>query len=232
MVDGSAIKEIKEIIESAQPSLKIGKDEYIRGGFKKVTPPRIEGSTALPTLEGLVRFAKLKSKYPRTVCVVSPKAIAVTEFDEENQKDITVAECTLDLEEFRYNQYMPMDAFRINLLTKFVESKDREALIRYISKITEKSETRLEDDGVTINTTIEVGTSGASMELQSFSSELNLKPRRTFPDIDQPETKLLFRMKSKNEMALFDFSDGTWINQACADLHTFMSEKLEGMAVI
>ena len=77
--------------------------------------------------------------------------------------------------------------------------------------------------------TIEVGTSGANMELQAFSSELNLKPRRTFPDIDQPETKLLFRMKNKNEMALFDFSDGTWINVACGALHTYLVQNLSGV---
>lgn len=231
-MEGQAVVEIRKIVDEIKTTVEVDGNVYMRDGFHKITPPRLKGSVTLPTLEGFIRAANIKGKYPRVVKIISPREVGLYELDEANQYEVQLAYCKLELDEFRYDQYMPMDSFRVNLLTKFVPSKDREALIKYISKITEKSEVRLEDDGVTINTTIEVGTSGANMELTAFSSELNLKPRRTFPDIDQPETKLLFRMKNKNEMALFDFSDGTWINKACYDLFVFLSSGLKDVKII
>jgi len=231
-MDGQAVVEVRKLADEVRPVITVEGRDYVRAGYSKYVAPRIQTPIEVPTLDGMIRMARVQNKYPRTMRIMSPTEVAIYEFDPENQEEIVVAGCTLKLTEFRYDKYMPIDEFRINLLTKFVPSKDREALIRYISKITEKSETRLEDDGVTINTTIEVGTSGANMELQAFSSELNLRPRRTFPDVDQPETKLLFRMKNKNEMALFDFSDGTWINEACESLHALLSEAITSIPIV
>lgn len=225
-MDGTAVIEIRSLADEVRSVVEINEKKYIRNGFTLIQPS-FPKEVPLTSLAGMIRFAAQKSKNPRRLVILSPRLVCIDEEVSELNTFARVASLDLDLEEFKYGKYMPLDEFRINLIIKFEDSKDRTSLIKYISKITEKSETRLSDDGITINTTVEVGTSGANIELQAFSSELVLKPRRTFPEIEQPETKLLFRMKNKNEMALYDFSDGSWISECTEKLHDFLKGKVQ-----
>lgn len=65
-----------------------------------------------------------------------------------------------------------------------------------------------------------------------------LKPFRTFPEVEQPASKFIFRMRDGMrdtvEAALFEADGGAWKNEARANISTYLCEQLKetGVTVI
>ncbi|KHO31340.1 hypothetical protein OR63_10900, partial [Clostridium tetani] len=82
------------------------------------------------------------------------------------------------------------------------------------------------DDGVSQAATIKTGV--ASVNEVKVPNPVVLAPFRTFPEIEQPESKFIFRMQSGPRAALFEADGGAWRNEAMIKIKAYLEEQLKG----
>lgn len=115
------------------------------------------------------------------------------------------------------------DDFIISLLTKFEQSENRDLLIKVASSMTDTSENKVEDDGITQSTTV-----GRAIKTKvKIPNPVILKPRRTFPEIDQPLSPYVFRIErghSGCEMSLYQGDSGVWKMEALKKISEFLKK--------
>jgi hypothetical protein len=106
----------------------------------------------------------------------------------------------------------------------------------FVSRLTVTDEVGVHDDGITQEVSVKRGMSGALKEPGSFKPIVVLKPYRTFREIDQPESQLLFRMKAEEgkvpTLALFEADGGKWKIEAVQRIAEYFLERLDGIKVV
>ena len=213
-MDGQAVNAIAALVEERANRFDVDGRVFIReGGFKEVIP-KMYTKIDFKDLEGFVDFVnKIDTSDPTyeggyfRIIVTLYDRVALMFYRDGVAHELAVARS--DVNGFNFNEYMSIEEFRINLITKFSKDGDMAALMKYTSKITDKTEVTLGDDGVSMKMTISESSSGAVVDEKSFSSELSLHARRTFSEIAPVVSTYLLRIK-KQSAALFDYSDGTW----------------------
>jgi hypothetical protein len=88
-----------------------------------------------------------------------------------------------------------------------------------------------EDDGISQQVNLRRGISGAVKEQKTAPSIIQLKPIRTFAEIDQPASEFLFRLKSFGNntppsCALIEADCGVWRNAAMLNIKAWLKENI------
>jgi len=124
---------------------------------------------------------------------------------------------------------LPVEDFIIMLQSNFVETEDRESLLRLLSNLRAESTLSIADDGISQETTARAGI--AKVENVKVPNPVTLKPFRTFPEIEQPESTFVFRMQqgagSEIVCRLIESDGGRWKIEAIKRI----KEWLEGNVV-
>jgi len=130
---------------------------------------------------------------------------------------------------FSFGRFINHEDFIIKLQSMFVDTPDRARVILYVSKLTTQNSIQLEDDGITQMARVTKGVSGAVKEMQPAPSMVNLRPFRTFAEIEQPESTFLLRLSQKGgdvpECALFEADGGMWRNKAIKNIKAYLREQ-------
>ena len=140
--------------------------------------------------------------------------------------------CTLNrgFEAYPFDDWLSQETFIIKLLSLFQESDDRAYLLSYASAIRDDTEVHTTDDGVTQRVTAKAGVSGALVKETETKPIVSLKPFRTFREVDQPESKFLFRVRKTDDgprFALFEADGGAWKLDAIARIKAFLMRDIE-----
>lgn len=110
------------------------------------------------------------------------------------------------------SQWMTADLFLIHLMTNFVSSPDQQRLLALVSSIRDSAVRELTDNGVAQEVKTQRGVHLVGMT--QIPNPLELQPFRTFPEIDQPASKFIVRMRKgpddKPDVALFTADGGAW----------------------
>lgn len=160
----------------------------------------------LCTLGGLVKFvADNKTLVDKGGVITIASAIEVlfvgSEAGVKRQRDV-YAHVKIAPQAFRFGQYMNIETFRIELLTRFVDGPNRNAILEYTSNEAIKT---LTDNGVSQSVQGKIGI--ASFGTLEVPSPALLAPIRTFAEIEQPEGTFIFRLQKVAvgpEAALFE----------------------------
>jgi hypothetical protein len=139
-----------------------------------------------------------------------------------------------DGQKFKFDEWMPPEAFIIAVNALFIPTPDRDALLHFISKLKIENETNIIDDGISQAATARVGVKGGLTETASAPSRLPLKPFRTFREIEQPESEFIFRMKTDGgdvRLALFEADGGAWKHVAMESIVDWIATDLAGKAM-
>ena len=108
-----------------------------------------------------------------------------------------------------------VETFVIAMQSLFDGTDDKERILQYVAGLNEDSSRNLKDDGIVQRTTIRQGLSAIVSE-KPLENPVMLNPYRTFPEIDQPPSMFVFRLrKGKNseglpECALLEADGGQW----------------------
>ena len=201
----------------------------------------------LHTLTGLVDFIRdnidkldLKKHF---LVVKSPTEVYLTSslFGETRQRDrVVFVRVDEKMQNYQFGRYQTVEEFIISLTSLFEESPDRERVIKFVSKVSGGSNFSLSDDGVTQIVDVKKGVSGALTEQESAPKIVELKPFRTFRDIEQPTSSFLLRLKLINEESqivgacLYEADGGRWRNAAIKSIQSFLEENLkeQGITVV
>lgn len=124
----------------------------------------------------------------------------------------------------RYGSYLDVESFNIMLQSSFVVNTDRELLLKFTGLIKEEKVKDTGDNGVSQKVTIKTGI--ATIGEAEIPNPVRLAPYRTFPEIEQPESKFIFRMKDGPIASLFEADGGAWRNQAMKHIKNYINIQL------
>lgn len=208
--------------------------DYIKTarGFERLYKPQTE-PVETNNLDGLIKLIKNYKKDSSGIENVYPPLIVKVDFNE-----ITVMS-SLNLDKTRnflfgsepliprlnIGHNMSVEELIILLSTSFVMTENTEKFINSISSLRVVEEVEFNDDGV--GQTV-VAKKGASMNVKfQVQPIVKLKPIRTYAEIDQVESKFLFRVNKDGSVCLREADGGMWKYETQKRIATYLEEKLK-----
>ena len=184
------------------------------------------------TLTALVDYIKsgLDSKLSDKglIHVVSPSSVELySELREDKDRENYISVRALLPDNLLFDRFIGTEEFNIMLQSSFIDNKDRALLLKVVGNIKDNSVKQVGDDGVSQSATIKTGV--ASVCDVVVPNPVVLAPYRTFPEIEQPESKFIFRMQSGPRAALFEADGGAWRNEAMSRIKKYLEEQLKSI---
>lgn len=120
--------------------------------------------------------------------------------------------------------WMSLEEAQIQLRTRCQQTKELDRLIKLLGNITAQALEVSTDDGFTQEVSTKSGVSLANEELEKVPNPIELRPIRTFPEVDQPTSPFLVRLRLREgarakeavEVAFKETDGGAW-RQAARD---------------
>lgn len=213
-------KNLSRIKEPTPVSLSIttltGLVDYIKSGIDIDARLPEDDEPYYPAEDLLIQVAS-----PRTVRLYSP-------LKEDENRDCYI-ECTALTPDIRLNQFIDTENFNIMLQSCFVPNGDLGAVLKIVGNIREEQVQEVGDDGISQQVTAKVGI--ARVESVTVPNPVTLKPFRTFVEVEQPESKFIFRMQNGPKAALFEADGGAWRLEAMKNIKEYLEKELKGYSV-
>lgn len=228
MENRDALEYLVTLGEEKEPIITLPQGTYSKVSLNRVTEPKAK-SLSISTLTGFVDYIKSNIDAINTkllIHVVSPTIVKLygpLNVDREREGYL-VAEADLP-NNIRYENFLDTEQFNIMLQSSFVEKGDREVLLKYTGLIKDEAVKTTGDDGISQQVTVKTGV--ASVGQAVVPNPVILAPYRTFPEIEQPESKFIFRMKDGPRAAIYEADGGAWRNVAILSIKEYLQEQLK-----
>ena len=130
--------------------------------------------------------------------------------------------------------FRSLESFIIGLQAYFVQDENTAALLKVVGNIKDEQVQQFSDDGRTQTVTVKTGLSLAS--LVEVPNPITLRPFRTFPEIEQPESLFVFRMRQQEKQppacGLWEADNKLWKVTAIKSIAAWLHEKLPDIPII
>jgi hypothetical protein len=233
MINEGLLGAIQYLVETGEE--KYIKEELNGGVYTNVNLKRIEGPKAeaidTTTLTSIVDYIKENVDSTKDISLIvhveNYKKVSIkTELNGDRRRECLVSAQAL-IPNFITDRFMDAEKFNIMLQSSFVESDDRAKLLKVSGCIKEEAVKSIGDDGVSQAATIKTGV--ATVCDVKVPNPVILAPFRTFPEVEQPISKFIFRMQSGPECALYEADGGSWRNAAMESIKEYLERNLEGL---
>jgi len=208
----------------------VGGRDYSTINLTPIKEPNVD-TIEMSTLTGLIDFLERDGNpVEHVVHIEDYNHIRVFSdvFGKFKQREY-IAQVEHDGERFGFDQMKGHEEFVIGLQSLFIRQADWQNVMKIVTNISAVGELNVEDDGITQTVTHKAGiVRKGESEIKDI---VNLKPFRTFYEIDQPESDFILRMKKPSEdkplsVGLFEADGGMWRSVARDRVKKFLSEKL------
>lgn len=225
-------KAIKYIVGLKAPDIKeINGQTYSDKPLTRIAHnPKAEPIT-MNTLTSLIDYIEsgMDKRGDVFVHIVSPTEVKMySALDDDREREYMV-NVTAQVPSFRFNEFIGLEEFCINLQSKFIDSPDRSLLLKFAGTVEAGSVAQYGDDGVTQKATIKQGV--ASKADAVVPNPVSLTAYRTFVEVEQPTTRYIFRMKQNAAggvtCGLFEADGGEWKIAAKDAIRDFLMRELE-----
>ncbi|HBC94353.1 MAG TPA: hypothetical protein DCZ10_16000 [Pelotomaculum sp.] len=211
--------------------LDIGTGKYSDKPVTRICEPTAKAITAT-TLTSLVDYIRSdidkKSSEKLIVHVISPSEVSLrSELNNDSQRDSYIICEALLPNNLRFGRFVDPEEFNIMLQSSFVDNSDKGLLLKVTGLIQEKTVKEVGDDGTSQAIVMKTGVAKVGDVI--VPNPVTLAPYRTFPEIEQPESKFIFRMQSGPSAALFEADGGAWRNDAMERIKAWLEEELHGV---
>lgn len=181
------------------------------------------------SLTGLVDY--LKSKFddeeeqpePLLIHVEGPTTVNVYSTLDQDRKRESIIAARASLDNFPYGKWLDSEEFIINVLSLIQRDLDADIIRQCASQIRIEGGADLADNGVSQTVTVKEGATLAKAEVPS---PVNLRPYRTFLEVEQPDSPFIFRINKIGNCALFEADGGIWRHQAMDNIKRYLSNSL------
>ncbi len=133
--------------------------------------------------------------------------------------------------------YMDVESFIVALLTKFGDTSERKRILDYVAELKGGLLAEIVDNGVNQVTTTRRGITRAGQD--SFENPVSLSPYRTFPEVDQPFSPFVLRLRQQQngdqitaQAALFESDGGAWQADAIKNIGEWLREELPDATIL
>jgi len=235
---------IEKIIEIADPKILT---DLVRTYSTKPIHPVLDPlpfTIKLQTLTGLVdylesNFDKLHNKgtTPEIMIHIEDHSYVqlygyLTEMFQQRRKYIS---CIFDEPVFQFGHWQDIETFIINLQAMFIQDETTAAILKLVGNLKHSAVRTHADDGHTQQVTASTGVT--KVEDVDAPNPVTLQPRRTFVEIEQPQSLFVFRLRAgKGEAlptcALFEADGGGWKLEAIHRIRAWLHDKLPDIPII
>lgn len=234
MIDKSFIEKIESMAEVK--ILEIDGRKFTTDGVSPVLDPEAR-SIGVHTLTGLVAFlGTLVADFGPIIHVRDYNNVAVVSglFGNNKQREVVVTATAFDLDH-RFGQSIPVEDFIVYLQSMFVQDETTANIMKIVGNLSQGTEAQFADNGMTQRVTAKAGV--ARVEVVDLPNPVELRPFRTFADIEQPASKFVLRIKADKDhgprCALHEADGGAWKNTAIATIKTWLTDNgPEGIKII
>lgn len=142
------------------------------------------------------------------------------------QREVLAKAVAYESAAYPYGQYMDLERFITSLQSHFVQDEQTAAILKLVGNITSEEVATHADDGVTQNVTARAGI--ARVASLAVPNPVTLRPFRTFPEVEQPASKFVLRLKRGDggppTAALFETGDMKWKHEATESIKGKLEE--------
>lgn len=211
---------IEKIVSLANPEIyMIGEETYSTVNLRRVDP-HVDRPAMIEfgSLDAIVK--SIATEIDRVTCPVfviveTPTCVeAVTTYRQDNMQRDFLYRAKPSLPKTLDN-WMGHDDAMIALRSRYIETEDTLYIIDLLSSISDQSDVKTTDNGLTQQVTVKQGI--ALKQTERVKPRVTLKPYRTFLEVEQPASEFLLRMrpgdpeKGKEALiGLFEADGGAW----------------------
>ena len=183
------------------------------------------------TLTALIDYLTGKSEELRDSMIIhvkSPTKVSLLSgLDQERERE-TLFEVETNPNGFLFDRWYDQENFIINMQTAFVPTDEAALILAVAGNVEDKTVANYGDDGMTQKATISRGIAGKEDVI--VPNPVTLKPFRTFLEVDQPESKFVFRIHGEGEpqFKLIEADGGLWRYTAVADICQYIKDNIPG----
>jgi hypothetical protein len=133
---------------------------------------------------------------------------------------------------FQFGRFLSNETMIIALHALFVDLPVRDSVLLTLSSITQSTVRQDEDNGLAQAVATRMGLSMEKMT--PIPNPVRLAPFRTFPEVPQPKSPFVLRMKTSENaeqptVALFEADGGAWRDEATESIRRFLQAELGGL---
>ena len=204
-----ADKELDPVKPPLVPTLEVHSLESIVTYIKEIGDAecRFEGEPLLVQIENHA--------------AVSIKSLALEVWQERE----IFMRATAETPVFKSGVYHDAENFNIALQSMFLQNDDRDIMLKVVGNLKDEAVRNTADDGVSQVTTVRTGI--ASVSEVKVPNPVTLRPYRTFLEVDQKDSKFIFRMREGGACALFEADGGAWKLDAQNAVYEYLEDRLK-----
>lgn len=197
-----------------------------KASLAELDKQRYATTLTVHTLTGLIGY--LKQRFDESlgekllVHVASPTEVNVySELNDDRRRESAIV-ATTELDRYPYGRFLDSEKFIIDILSLSQRDENSEAIRKCASAIRIEGGGDLTDDGVSQTVTVKQG--AATKGQAEVPSPVELRPYRTFLEVEQPQSPFVFRIDKNGFCALFEADGGMWKNHAINNVAEFMED--------
>lgn len=189
--------------------------------------PAMISVTGLDSICKLVRSEKDKlANLPLFIRVDGPKKVRVfSTLDHDYDRD-ALYEATCDVPGFQEG-FREYEQAIIELRSKFSPGEGTEYLLDLLSKISKENGVTTKDNGVSQQ--VEARTGISLKQMVHVKPRVNLRPYRTFLEVEQPESEFILRLDDDGNVGLFEADGGMWKMSAKVSISNYLEQSLSDL---
>jgi len=134
---------------------------------------------------------------------------------------------------FKFGEWYDTERFIIAAQSSFKSNESRDLILKYVGNMKAENIKTVGDDGISQQITTKTGV--ATVGNVVLPNPVALRPYRTFNEVEQPESKFVFRGKDGNGeiyFALFEADNAAWRGEAMRNIKEYMETHVPGLHVI
>jgi len=203
--------------------------EYTNRKIERVIDPT-PSAIGASTLTSLVDYIKsnIDELGKMLIQVESPSKVSLySELKLDKHREEYMV-CNAIVPRIAFDNFIETEKFNVMLQSNFVKNNDVEQLLIVTGSIKDEAVKQVGDDGISQSVTVKTGV--ATMGAVVIPNPVMLAPYRTFPEVEQPVSKFIFRMKSGPTAAIIEADGGAWRNEAMEGIKLFLKSELADIA--
>ncbi|HEL9591015.1 TPA: hypothetical protein U0J84_001659 [Streptococcus suis] len=194
----------------------------------ELDPKRYPRTLELSTLTSLVEYLKsdLNGMQDQRLIVAVEKndEVCVCSENDEFEHRTLLVDVKARVPKLTFGRFISSEQFNIMLQSNFIDDADRGALLDFASALKIENGAEIEDNGVSQVATVKTGV--ASLAKGKVPNPVDLRPYRTFNEVEQPASKFVFRIDKNAQMALFEADGKRWVQEAVGNIAAYLKAEL------
>lgn len=211
--------------------VEIGGKTYCDKSMKRYAKEDKATAIQVRSLKSLVEYINGKSEELRDSMIVHverPECVTlISGLTKEREREMLMFVRAEDAG-FQFDHYYDQERFIINMQTAFEQTKEVSLITTVAGNVENKTVANYGDNGTNQSVTIKQGIAGK--EAVEVPNPVVLRPYRTFLEVEQPESKFVFRIGEGRDgeplFKLVEADGGLWKYEAVEAIKEYIKENL------